>query len=74
MRWPHTFVAIALLVGWAMNGFGNWRLGKGRTMLVCFVGFWGGLPLSPGVEAAIRSVGLLAPEDGGGRRRPRATA
>ena len=22
-------VAIALLAGWAMNGFGNWKLGKG---------------------------------------------
>lgn len=32
-------VAIALLVGWAASGFGNWRLGKGWTMLLCFAGF-----------------------------------
>ena len=44
-------VAIALLIGWAMNGFGNWRLGKGRTMLVCFVGFWGWAVLSTLVAA-----------------------
>src|SRR5262245_40690900 len=33
-------VAIVLLTGWALNGFGNWRLGKGRAMLVAFAGFW----------------------------------
>src|ERR687898_976967 len=33
-------VAFALLLGWALNGFGNWQLGKGRTMLFCFIGFW----------------------------------
>jgi probable O-glycosylation ligase (exosortase A-associated) len=34
-------VAIALLLGWALNGFGNWRLGRSKAMLVCFAGFWG---------------------------------
>jgi len=33
-------VAIALLIGWALNGFGNWRLGKGKAMLLCFAGYW----------------------------------
>src|SRR5213595_1334522 len=33
-------VAIALLIGWALNGFGNWRLGKGRIVVACFIGFW----------------------------------
>ncbi len=33
-------VAIALLIGWALNGFGNWNLGRGKGMLVCFLGFW----------------------------------
>ena len=33
-------VAIALLIGWVLNGCGNWRLGKGRAVLGCFVGFW----------------------------------
>ncbi len=39
-------VAIALLIGWALNGFGNWKLAKGRAMLVCFAGFWGWAALS----------------------------
>jgi probable O-glycosylation ligase (exosortase A-associated) len=34
-------VAIALLVGWAFNGFGNWRFGRSRAILVCFVGYFG---------------------------------
>src|SRR4030095_2611495 len=33
-------VAIALLVGWALNGFGNWRFGRAKSIVVCFVGFW----------------------------------
>jgi probable O-glycosylation ligase (exosortase A-associated) len=33
-------VAIALLIGWVLNGFGNWNLSKGRAMLVCFIGLW----------------------------------
>jgi probable O-glycosylation ligase (exosortase A-associated) len=39
-------VAIALLIGWALNGFGNWNLSRGRTMLLCFAGFWGWALLS----------------------------
>lgn len=44
-------VAIALLIGWALNGFGNWKLGKGRALLVCFVGFWGWAAMSTLVAA-----------------------
>jgi len=33
-------VAIALLIGWVLNGFGNWRLGKGKQMLLLFIGYW----------------------------------
>lgn len=33
-------VAIALLVGWAINGFGNWRLGASRSVLLCFLGYF----------------------------------
>jgi O-antigen ligase len=33
-------VAVALLIGWAIHGFGNWRLGGGRAMLVLFVGYF----------------------------------
>lgn len=33
-------IAIALLLGWAFNGFGSWKLGHGQKILWCFVGFW----------------------------------
>lgn len=33
-------IAIALLVGWLFHGFGNWRFGKGRGILLAFLGFW----------------------------------
>jgi O-antigen ligase len=29
-------IALALLVGWAINGFGNWRFGKGKPFVVLF--------------------------------------
>lgn len=29
-------IAIALLVGWAINGFGNWRFGKGKPFVALF--------------------------------------
>src|SRR5262245_50632360 len=38
-------VALGLLAGWALHGFGNWALGKAQTaigLLICFV-IWSGL-------------------------------
>jgi probable O-glycosylation ligase (exosortase A-associated) len=34
-------VAIALLIGWAMNGFGDWRFGRARGILFALLGFLG---------------------------------
>src|SRR5690348_3751672 len=34
-------VALALLAGWALKGFGDWRLGKARGVLVALLGFLG---------------------------------
>jgi probable O-glycosylation ligase (exosortase A-associated) len=34
-------VALALLGGWALKGFGDWRLGKARGVLVALLGFLG---------------------------------
>src|SRR5262245_44154819 len=36
-------VAIGLLVGWAANGFGQLRMGRGKAFAICLVGFlfWG---------------------------------
>src|SRR5688572_8284442 len=33
-------VAIALLVGWALKGFGRWDLGRGKLMVWSFVVFF----------------------------------
>jgi probable O-glycosylation ligase (exosortase A-associated) len=33
-------IAIALLVGWALHGFGNWRLGRAGAIVAALVGFW----------------------------------
>jgi O-antigen ligase len=33
-------VAIAMLAGWALHGFGNWSLGKARAVVIAFIGFW----------------------------------
>lgn len=30
-------IAIALLIGWALNGFGDWRFGRGRAILFCLL-------------------------------------
>jgi O-antigen ligase len=32
-------VAVALLIGWALNGFGNWNLGKARAVVIALMGF-----------------------------------
>ena len=38
-------IGIALLMGWALNGFGNWNLGRSRSIVLCLIGFlsWMGL-------------------------------
>lgn len=33
-------IAIALLVGWAINGFGNWNLGRSRTTVFALLGYF----------------------------------
>src|SRR6516164_9678810 len=33
-------IAIALLVGWAFRGCGNWTFGRGRAILAALVGYW----------------------------------
>jgi probable O-glycosylation ligase (exosortase A-associated) len=35
-------VAIGLLIGWAINGFGNWKMGKARPVVLAALayGFW----------------------------------
>ncbi len=33
-------IAISLLIGWAVNGFGNWRLGRARAVIGFLIAFW----------------------------------
>jgi probable O-glycosylation ligase (exosortase A-associated) len=33
-------VGLALLAGWALHGFGRWRLGRARGVVAALVGFW----------------------------------
>jgi probable O-glycosylation ligase (exosortase A-associated) len=39
-------VAIALLVGWTLHGFGNWNLGRARGIVLALIGFWAWTALS----------------------------
>ncbi len=40
-RWHYSrIVAIALLAGWALKGFGCWQLGRGRGIVLALLGFW----------------------------------
>ncbi|MCI0459253.1 MAG: O-antigen ligase family protein [Gemmataceae bacterium] len=33
-------VAVALLVGWGVNGFGNWNFGRAKGVVWALIGFW----------------------------------
>jgi putative inorganic carbon (hco3(-)) transporter len=33
-------VALALLLGWALNGFGDWRLGRGGRIVRSMIAYW----------------------------------
>jgi probable O-glycosylation ligase (exosortase A-associated) len=33
-------VALALLVGWSLKGFGNWQFGRARTLVMALGAFW----------------------------------
>src|SRR3954462_6824141 len=33
-------VALALLAGWAMKGFGNWNFGRAKPIVYALLGYW----------------------------------
>ncbi len=39
-------IAIALLVGWGIHGFGSWQLGKATPVITCLVSFFAWLTIS----------------------------
>jgi probable O-glycosylation ligase (exosortase A-associated) len=47
-------VAIAMLVGWMLRGFGDWHIGRARPIVICLLFFWiwtvVGLFMTPEVE------------------------
>ena len=49
-------IAIALLMGWAVHGFGKWNLGRSKSILFCLFGFWVWSLLSALVVASNKSV------------------
>lgn len=57
-------IAIALLAGWALHGFGNWNFGKARAVVVCLLGFMLWMVLSSSVaidtEAAWQATESIA--------------
>jgi O-antigen ligase len=42
-------VAVALLIGWALNGFGRWNWGRGRAIVLLLVAYWGWAALTAAV-------------------------
>jgi O-antigen ligase len=34
-------IGVALLVGWALNGFGRWSWGRGRAIILLLLAYWG---------------------------------
>lgn len=53
-------VAIGLLIGWALHGFGQWRFGRGTLPTTMLIGFWCWAALS-GLQApdSARAWGFL---------------
>src|SRR5262245_66494598 len=58
-------VAVGLLVGWAMHGFGRWNIGKARLTVVSLIGllFWSAMSaamLATNKSTAWNFVDILA--------------
>ncbi len=51
-------IAIALLIGWGIHGFGHWNLGRSRTTVIAFIGFWVWALLSTVIVASDQEVGF----------------
>src|SRR3954447_17279990 len=53
-------VAIALLIGWAVNGFGTWRLGRAVGVLLALLGYfaWSAVSATQALDS-FRSIPYL---------------
>jgi len=48
-------VAIGLLVGWTLRGFGNWKFGAARGFVAILIGYWSCIVISA-IGAANQTV------------------
>ena len=52
-------VALALLAGWAVHGFGSWSFGRARGVVLAMLGFWAWMVVSalaaPNQDVALRT-------------------
>jgi len=57
-------VALAVLAGWALHGFGSWRLGRARALVVVLLVYWGWTAvtagLAPDLELGFHYVGAVS--------------
>ena len=51
-------IAVALLAGWALHGFGSWKLGRAKATALALVGYWMWALISTCVAASDMEVGL----------------
>lgn len=53
-------VGVAMILGWALNGFGNWQFGRARRIVVLAMAFWGwqfvSAAMAPNQEVAWKFV------------------
>ena len=55
-------ICIALLIGWVLNGFGNWQFGRARAVVGFLIAFWAWVLISS-LTAAQPSVSLAWAEE-----------
>lgn len=54
------YVGVATLIGWALNGFGSWRLGRARSVIVALLMFvvWFTLSATQAIDTSLMPVSL----------------
>ncbi|MGH7127595.1 MAG: hypothetical protein ACREIV_03435, partial [Planctomycetaceae bacterium] len=56
-------VAIGLLLGWMLHGFGNWNLGKAKPIVAAFIAFWCWAVVTSATAKADSSLGFMQVEE-----------
>jgi probable O-glycosylation ligase (exosortase A-associated) len=50
------YVGVCMLIGWALHGFGRWRLGRGTAIVLVLLGYW--------LWCAVSTAQSIAPDRG----------